>query len=175
MQTIAQLRTHSSVVVEEAPSHRQALQQYLALDIDLYYSMSSGGLGFGLPAAVGISLADPTRHVICIVGDGSAMYSIQALWTAAQHALPITFIVLTNGGYGALRAFSEFTRTRNAPGLDVVGLDFVALAKAQGCDALRADRAADLEPALRRALDAREPTLVQVAVRKDFEALFRTR
>jgi benzoylformate decarboxylase len=85
------------------------------MDADAYYSMASGGLGFGLAAAVGISLADPSRQVICVVGDGSAMYSIQALWTAAQHGLPITFVVMNNSGYGALRAFSQFTKTSNAP------------------------------------------------------------
>jgi benzoylformate decarboxylase len=172
LQTIAESRTRTSVVVEEAPSHRQSLQQYVPMDADAYYSMASGGLGFGLAAAVGISLADPSRQVICVVGDGSAMYSIQALWTAAQQGLPITFVVMNNSGYGALRAFSQFTKTSNAPGLDVTGLDFVAMAVAQGCGACRVQRASDLEPALSQAFAARGPMLIEVPVSQDFKPLF---
>src|SRR5205823_2715933 len=69
-----------------------------------FYTAASGGLGYGLPAAVGIALGSPGRRVICLLGDGSSLYSIQALWTAARHRLPVSFLVLNNGGYGALKA-----------------------------------------------------------------------
>ena len=94
--------------------------------------MASGGLGFGLPAAVGIAMAE-RRRVICFVGDGSAMYSIQALWTAAQHELPLTIVVLNNGGYGALRAFGTLMQSKNLPPMDLPGIDFQALARGLGC------------------------------------------
>jgi benzoylformate decarboxylase len=71
-----------------------------------YYFPGSGGLGFGLPAAVGVALAQPARRVVAIVGDGSANYGITALWTAAQLGLPVTFVILRNGTYGALRWFA---------------------------------------------------------------------
>ncbi len=173
MQTIADLRGQDSIIVEEAPSHKQALQRHLPICNNGFYAMASGGLGYGLAAAVGVALADSPRHVICIVGDGSAMYSIQALWTAAQHKLPITYVVLNNRGYGALRAFSEHLQIKNPPGMDLPMLDFVALAQGQGCGALRVTRAADLASALRRAFGEELPMLVEIAVDQAPQRLFR--
>jgi benzoylformate decarboxylase len=173
MQTIAELRQQDSVIVEEAPSHKLVLQRHLPIHNNGFYAMASGGLGYGLAAAVGVALADPSRHVICIVGDGSAMYSIQALWTAAQHQLPITYVVLNNGGYGAMRAFSEHMKSKNLPGMDLPLLDFVALARGQGCDACRVTRAADLASTLKGSLAAKLPTLVEVVLDRAFQPLFR--
>ena len=73
---------------------------------ETFYTMASGGLGFGLPAAVGVALARPDARVIGLVGDGSAMYSIQALWSAAQLKLPMTFVILNNRRYAALQEFA---------------------------------------------------------------------
>ncbi len=78
-------------------------------------------LGFGLPAAVGVALGDPTRRVICLLGDGSSLYSIQALWTAAQHDLPIAFVILNNQGYGALKALGRVMAVDKPPGVDLPG------------------------------------------------------
>ena len=86
-----------SVLVEEAPSHRPAMQKPMPMrGQDSFYTMASGGLGYGLPAAVGIALRRPAMRIVCLIGDGSAMYSIQALWTAAQHKLPLTVVVINN-------------------------------------------------------------------------------
>ncbi len=68
-----------------------------------YHQMASGGIGWGLPASVGASLANPERPVVCYSGDGSAMYSIQSLWTAAHHNLPLTVVLLNNGGYRIIK------------------------------------------------------------------------
>ena len=87
---------------------------------------AAGGLGFGLPAAVGVALADPARPVVAVLGDGAAQYGIAGLWTAAQLRLPVTFLVLRNGGYGALRGFVAQLGSGDAPGLDLPGLDAVA-------------------------------------------------
>jgi benzoylformate decarboxylase len=85
MQQIAALRPAGSIVVEEAPSSRQAMQDHLPmLEADSFHTCASGGLGHGLPAAVGVALGRPDRKVIGLIGDGSSMYSIQALWTAAE-------------------------------------------------------------------------------------------
>ena len=97
-----------------------------------YYFPASGGLGFGLPAAVGVALAQPDRRVVAVIGDGSANYGITALWTAAQRRLPVTFVILRNGTYGALRWFAGLLDTPDVPGLDVPGIDFVALARGYG-------------------------------------------
>jgi benzoylformate decarboxylase len=172
MQTIADIRQANSVIVEEVPSHKSALQRYLPINNNAFYSVASGGLGYGLAAAAGIALADPSRHVICIVGDGSAMYSIQALWTASHHKLPITYVVLNNGGYGALRAFSQLMKFEDIPGIDLPGLDFVALARGHGCNACRVVRAADLELTLRQAFENSSPSLVEVVVDRTVPSLF---
>jgi benzoylformate decarboxylase len=173
MQTIAELRRPDSIIVEEAPSHKQALHRYLPITNGGYYAMASGGLGYGMAAAVGLALGDPARQVICIVGDGSAMYSIQALWSAARYQLPITYIVLNNGGYGAMRAFSQLMNSKDPPGIDLPLLDFVALARGQGCNACRVTQAADLAPALRESFATAAPTLVEVVVDRTIAPLYR--
>jgi benzoylformate decarboxylase len=131
---------------------------------DSFYTMASGGLGWSLPAAVGIALGGPKRRTVCLIGDGSAMYSIQALWTAAQRKLPITVVVINNSGYGAMRSFSQVMQVRNVPGLDLPGLDFVKLAEGMGCDAVRVTKAAELPAALARSLAHDGVSLVEVMV-----------
>jgi benzoylformate decarboxylase len=154
-----------AALVEEAPSHRPALQKFMPMrGADSFYTMASGGLGFGLPASVGIALAHPDRRTVCLIGDGSAMYSIQALWTAAQRKLPLTVVVINNQGYGAMRSFSRVMQVRNVPGLDLPGIDFVQIAQGLGCDAVRVDKAADLAPALARGLAHDGVSLIEVIV-----------
>ena len=99
-----------------------------------YYFPASGGLGFGMPAAVGVALGQPGRRVVAVVGDGSANYGITALWTAAQLDLPVTFVILRNGTYGALRWFAGLLDTAKVPGLDIPGIDFVPIARGYGVD-----------------------------------------
>jgi benzoylformate decarboxylase len=131
---------------------------------DSFYTMASGGLGYGLPASVGIALGCPERRTVCLIGDGSAMYSIQALWTAAQRKLPLTVVVINNGGYGAMRSFSQVMQVRNVPGLDLPGIDFVQIAQGLGCDAVRISKAAELVPALTRGLAHHGVSLIEVMV-----------
>ncbi len=126
------------MLVEEAPSYRPQMQQFMPMwGQDSFSTMASGGLGFSLPAAVGMALGRTDGRVVCLIGDGSAMYSIQALWTAAQRRLPLTVVVINNAGYGAMRSFSEVMQVRNVPGLDLPGLDFVKIAQGMSCDAAR--------------------------------------
>jgi len=176
MSTVAKLMPRDAIIVEEAPAHRNAMHDYLPIRTrGGFYTTASGGLGYALPAAVGIALAGTPRRVICLVGDGSAMYSIQALWTAAQHDLPVTVIVLNNRGYGALKAFSQMMHTRNAPGLDLPGLDFLPIAKGFGCTAVRVEAARDLAPAMQEALSGKSPALLEVAVDSRVADLYRAR
>src|SRR4051812_22545960 len=154
-----------AIVVEEAPSHRPAIQQYLPMQgADSFYTMASGGLGYSLPASVGIALARPGRRIVCLIGDGSAMYCIQAIWTAAQRGLPITFLVMNNSGYGAMRAFSQIMQAHRPPGIDLPGLDFVALARGMGCPGQRVTDAGDVDAILTEALASSGPALVDIAV-----------
>jgi len=167
-QTLAELRNPQDIVVEEAPSARPMMQTYLPITRSGgFFTMDSGGLGYGLPAAVGVALGQPGRRVIAILGDGSSMYSIQALWSAAQLKLPIAFVILNNRRYAALQDFAPafgFAKSDAVPGTDLPSIDFVALAQGQGCNASRASDAAELRAALRVALCTSVTTLVEVLV-----------
>ena len=141
-----------AMLVEEAPSHRPAMQKFMPMrGQDSFYTMASGGLGYGLPASVGIALGHPGIRTVCLIGDGSAMYSIQALWTAAQRKLPLTVVVINNAGYGAMRSFSQVMQVRNVPGLDLPGIDFVRIAQGLGCDAVRVSKSIRTRARARRA------------------------
>jgi benzoylformate decarboxylase len=154
-----------AMLVEEAPSHRPAMQKFMPMrGQDSFCTMASGGLGFGLPAAVGTALGRPGIRTVCLIGDGSAMYSIQALWTAAQRKLPLTVVVINNSGYGAMRSFSQVMQVRNVPGLDLPGIDFVSIAHGMGCDAVRVSTSSELAPALKRGLAHPGTSLIEVMV-----------
>ena len=165
MQQIAQLRPPHGIVVEEAPSSRGAMHDYLPmLEPDTFYTCASGGLGHGLPAAVGVALGRDGCRVLALLGDGSAMFSIQGLWSAAELALPITFVIVNNGGYRALDEFAAHVGLATVPGTRLAHLDFCALARAQGVDAVRVSGCADLDGALRSAFASPGPVLIEVCV-----------
>ena len=129
MQQIAALRPAGSMIVEEAPSSRPAMQEHLPmLEPDSFYTCASGGLGHGLPAAVGVALGRPERKVIALIGDGSSMYAIQGLWTAAELQLPVAFIIVNNRSYQALVEFGQHFKLSQLPGMQLPHLDFCALA-----------------------------------------------
>ena len=164
-----------AIIAEEAPSHRVALQRFIPTrQSGAFHTMASGGLGWSLPAAVGLALAAPGRRVVAVIGDGSMMYSIQALYTAAQLRLPITVVVMNNAGYGAMRAFSKILDTPNAPGIDLPGLDFTALARGHGCHGVRVDTGAAFEAAFAASLASDAPwvidTIVDPAVKELYAA-----
>lgn len=154
-----------AIVVEEAPSHRPALQRHLPITRwGGFYTMASGGLGYSLPAAVGVAMAEPGTRIVAIIGDGSMMYSIQAIWTAVQHRLPLTIIVVNNAGYGAMRSFSRVLGVENAPGIELPGLDFTSLAAGMGCAGIRVEEAQALAAALDEAFTTEGPMLIDVIV-----------
>jgi benzoylformate decarboxylase len=162
---LAAAMPNDALLVEEAPSHRPAMQKFMPMrGQDSFYTMASGGLGHSLPAAVGIALGRPNVRTVCLVGDGSAMYSIQALWTAAQRKLPLTVVVINNQGYGAMRSFSQVMQVRNVPGVDMPGIDFVKIAEGMGCDAAQVTQSSELGGALKRALSHQGTSVVEVMV-----------
>ena len=168
LQTLAEVRDPGDVVVEEAPSARPVMQAYLPITrAEGFYTMDSGGLGYSMPAAVGVALGRPGVRVIGLIGDGSSMYSIQALWSAARLKLPITYVVLNNRRYAALQEFAPvfgFAKGEAVQGTDLPNLDFVSIARGMGCNAVRVTEAGKLHAALAQALSARSPTLVEVVV-----------
>jgi benzoylformate decarboxylase len=165
MQQIAALRPADSIVVEEAPSSRKPMHDYLPmLERDTFHTCASGGLGAGLPASVGVALARPGRKVIGLLGDGSAMYSIQGLWSAAELKVPVAFIIVNNSSYRALEEFGRHFDIEALPGVRLPHLDFCALAAGQGVKGIRVERCEDLDAALREIFAADVPMLLEVMV-----------
>ena len=154
------------IAVLETPSSTIALRNRLRLSRPgSYYIGSSGGLGFGISAAVGLALAQPERPVVCVLGEGSAQYGITAFWTAAAYKVPLTFLVLRNDEYMILKWFAELEQVRDAPGLDLPGLDVAAVARAYGVSGREVSGREELTEALREAIAAQDgPRLVQVKV-----------
>ncbi len=125
-----------------------------------YFFPAAGGLGFGLPAAVGVAMGSPDRPVVGVIGDGSANYGITALWSAAHYRVPVTFVILRNGVYGALRWFGELLGTPDVPGTRIPGLDFTAIAAGYGVEATTVAGEEDLRAQLKATPDG--PRLIQV-------------
>jgi benzoylformate decarboxylase len=132
-----------------------------------YHGLASGGIGWGLPASVGVSLANPDRPVVCYSGDGSAMYSIQALWTAAHHKLPLTVVIVNNGGYRIIKQrLLAFHKDDHFVGMDFVDppVDFCGLAKALGLEAIRVTEAGEVASTLKSAFARPGAKLIEVMV-----------
>ena len=132
-----------------------------------YHALASGGIGWGLPASVGVSLANPDRPVVCFSGDGSAMYSIQALWTAAHHKLPLTVVIVNNGGYRIIKQrLLAFHGDDHYVGMDFVDprVDFTALAKSFGLEAILITEPGDLKSTLTSAFSRPGAKLIEVVV-----------
>lgn len=138
-----------------------------------YLSSRGGGIGQGLPSAIGVKLAFPQRPVLCVSGDGSALYTIQALWTAAHHRIAVVFLVINNATYRILkmnmnryRGEQRIDAARGYPHLDLVDpeLDFVSLAEGFGVKARAIRAPEDVQPAVRAAFASGEPWLLDVSV-----------
>jgi benzoylformate decarboxylase len=165
MATVAEVLGDDAIVVLEAPSATLAARSRLRLSAPgSYYFSASGGLGFGLAAAIGVQLAQPSRPVLCILGEGSAQYAVTGLWTAVAHRVPVTFLVLRNEEYAILKWFAQGEGAEGAPGLDLPRLETAAVAAAYGMTARRTGSGEELRVALAEALAAGEPRLLEVAV-----------
>ena len=130
-----------------------------------------GGLGFAIPGAVGLSLALPDRPIAVMVGDGSAMYSIQGLWSAAHLGLPITYVIANNRSYRIIKErLVGFRKSDRFTGMDLRDpeIDFVALAQSMGLAARRVARPEDLSSALKEAMQLGKPSLLDVRVADGF-------
>ena len=174
--TLAEEWPVDGVVVPETPSNLSILHRQLTITRpSSYFKMASGGLGFGLPAAVGIALGqrDTRQHrpVIAVIGDGAFQYSPQALWTAAQQRLPVVFVVPVNEQYGVLKSFAELEGTPGVPGLELPGLDIPGIARGYGCEARRVESVEEFREAFRAALGAPGPTVLAVPITRDVPPL----
>ena len=160
-------------IVDEAIATASHLRKFLNNSSTRQYSFLRGGaLGWGMPAAVGFSLGIGRKPVVSIVGDGAAMYSPQALWTAVHENLPVTFVVINNREYNVLKNFMraqphyKAAQTVKFVAMDICNpvIDFHALAKSMGMAAIKVDRAGDITQAVRRAIDSGEPNLIEIKI-----------
>lgn len=172
MMRISDEMPRDGVVVEEALTSSNSLPGFLRLaDRQSFYGLSSGGLGFGMPGAIGVSLALPGRRVTAVIGDGSAMYGIQALWTAAHLKLPITYVIPNNRSYRILKErLVSMRSTDKFIGMDMRDppIDYTGLARSMGVPARCVTDPADIVPALREAAGRQGPSLVEVIVEDGF-------
>jgi benzoylformate decarboxylase len=174
MLRIAEALPREAVVVEEALTASLTLPALVPQrDPQSYYGLASGGLGFALPGAVGAALALPGRPVVAVVGDGSSLYGIQALWTAAHLKLPVTYVIANNRSYRILKErLISMRKSERFVGMDLRDpeIDFVSLARSMGVAAQRVSDPQALAPALREAMRAGGPQLVEVMIADGFGA-----
>jgi benzoylformate decarboxylase len=134
-------------LVDESTANTSQFWTHLDLDRpQSFFFPAAGGLGFGLPAAAGVALADPARPVVTVPGDGALQYGVTGLWAAARLGPPVTFVVLSYGGYGALRSFVARMGVAGAPGLHLPGLDAARIAERYGVPAERGSPTAMRRP-----------------------------
>ena len=168
MRVLSDTLPADAVVVDEGLTSSLALPRLWAYrDRRSYYGLASGGIGFAVAGAIGIRLAVPNRPVVAVIGDGSALYNIQALWTAAHLRLPMVYVIANNRGYRILKQ-----RVRAGHGVErFVGMDFddppvdfAGLAAAMGLRSRRVVEPEHIGPALEEALAHSGPTLLDVLV-----------
>jgi benzoylformate decarboxylase len=167
LQVVEAMPANAILVDEGLTSSRQMLALRPHRDRYGYHALASGGIGWGLPASVGVSMANPDRPVVCYSGDGSAMYSIQALWTAAHHKLPLTVVIVNNGGYRIIKQrLLAFHGDDHYVGMDFIDppVDFTGLAKSLGLEAMRITASGDLKSALSSAFGRPGAKLIEVVV-----------
>jgi benzoylformate decarboxylase len=130
------------------------------------YLSAGGGLGWGLPGAIGLQLGDPSRRVVALLGDGAVHYSVSGLWTAAQHNIPVVFVVARNSEYRALKEFSRFMHAPDAPGMELPDMDIPGVAASYGVQSERVKTLSDLTSAVKDALSAGRPHLIEISERR---------
>src|SRR5712691_4304164 len=175
--SVADAVPDDAIVVDESISSGGGLRELLKpRDPKGFYGLRGGGIGWGLPAALGIKLAQPGRPVVALVGDGSAMYTIQSLWTAAHDSIPVVYVIFNNASYRilkqrtlALKGFSAEDDKYVAMDLVNPRLDYVGLAKSMGVAGELVEKTADIGPGIHRGLASGGPYLVDVRIDGSFK------
>ncbi len=173
---VSQVVPDDVVVVDEAISSSAGIRNFFrCADAKSFFSLRGGGIGWGLPAALGVKLALPKRPVVALVGDGSAMYTAQALWTAAHESLAVVYVIFNNASYRilkertkALKGFSAEDDKYVAMDLVDPAIDYVGLARSLGVAGERVEKTADVGPAVGRALASGAPALIDVRIDPSF-------
>ena len=168
MATLVDNLPDNAIVVDEGITSAGPLLDFLPFRHRYdYFGIVSGGIGWGLPGAIGVALARPESRVTAIIGDGSAMFSIQALWSAARHKLPITFVIANNGGYRIIKQrLKSFHKNEHYIGMDFADppIDPARVAEGLGVRAVRAGTPAEFVAAMRAATTADGPLVIDALV-----------
>lgn len=172
MMRMTEMLPKDAIIVEEGLTSTATLMHYFPFrDKNSFFGNVSGGIGWGIAAAVGVQIAEPKRKVVAVIGDGSAMYSIQSLWTAANKKLPMIFVIANNEGYQILKNRLKLFHGNDTPiGMDFNDppMDIAGIARGFGVTAERVDTAAGFEAALDKALAKQDgPMLIEVMVKKN--------
>src|SRR6266702_2004560 len=168
LHAIGETLPRDAVVIDETISSGAGIRSLIRSDDpQSFYGLRGGGIGWGLPAALGVKLALPERPVIALVGDGSAMYTNQALWTAARESLAVVYVIFNNASYRILKERTKALKGFSAEddryvAMDLVDplIDYVGLAKSLGVVGEHVEKAADVGPAVGRALASGAPALI---------------
>jgi benzoylformate decarboxylase len=177
LEAIGEALPKDAVVIEEALSSAPGIRQLIRSDDpQSYFGLRGGGIGWGLPAAIGVKLALPERPVVALIGDGSAMYTIQALWTAAHDRIPVTFVILNNSSYRILKQRLHNLRgiaeqVDKYVGMELIepAVDFVALSRSLGVAAERANTVHEATDLLAKAIGSGAPMLIDVTLDRAFK------
>ncbi len=175
MSEIAAAMPPGTIIVDDAVTTRDAI--FGALDFDAPGSMlgiSGGALGWGMGGAMGVKLAEPQRPVVAVVGDGSSMMTVQALWTAANENIPVVYVICNNAAYRILKLNMNLYKSellgQEAPESDYIAMDFpapfdiAAIAEAMGVHGRRVTEPADIAPALGEALSLGKPAVLDISI-----------
>jgi benzoylformate decarboxylase len=176
---IGDMLPKDAVVIEEVLSSAPGIRQLIRSDdAQSFYGLRGGGIGWGLPAAIGVKLALPHRPVVALIGDGSAMYTIQALWTAAHYRIPVIWVILNNTSYRilkqrlhALRGLAEQVDTYVGMELLDPAIDFVGLSRSLGVAAERAKTVHEATDLIAKALADNMPMLIDVELDRSFKPM----
>ena len=178
MEAVCETLPANAVLVDETISSGGGLRTLLrSEDPKSYFGMRGGGIGWGLPTALGVKLALGDRPVVALVGDGSALYAIQGLWTAAHYGLAVVFVICNNGGYRILKQRTHALRSFSAKGNRYIGMDleeptvdFVGLARSLGVPGERVGKIQDVKQVLAGALVRGGPYLIDVLMDRSFQS-----
>ena len=163
-----------AIIVDECPAAMWSVREFFQTNNSNQYHFSKGGgLGWGMPSSIGICLANERKRTFCMIGDGAAMYSPQALWTAANLKLPIMYLVFNNAEYGILKNYLRKTYPEKGDTEDFIGMDvnspaidYIALAKSMGVTGVSIDSATEIAGTIDKMLTAypNEPCLIEVKI-----------
>ncbi|MBT4109703.1 MAG: thiamine pyrophosphate-binding protein [Pelagibacterales bacterium] len=172
MMTLAENISNNNIVVEEALVSSRSLLNFLPFKNSKdFYGLASGGIGWAVSGCIGVSLANNNKTIVAIIGDGSSMYAIQSIWTAAHYNLPIIYVIANNQSYRIIKERLEgFHDNTNFVGMDFnkPKIDFVKLGNSMGVESMQVSEPTELKSLFKKAFKYKKPYLIEVMVDKGY-------